>query len=48
MLGKPEKDGCVYVEHGTIEKCSLEGQFSPYSIFLLLSWEEGSFKAHRY
>ena len=42
------KRGCVYLEHGAIDKCSLEGQFSPYSIFLLLSWEEGTFKAHRY
>jgi len=42
------KRGCIYIEGGAIDKCSLEGQFSPYSIFLLLSWEEGSFKAHRY
>lgn len=42
------KRGCIYLDHGAIDKCSLEGQFSPYSIFLLLSWEDGSFKAHRY
>ena len=42
------KRGCVYVEHGAIDKCSLEGQFSPYSIFLILSWEDGVFLAHRY
>lgn len=40
--------GCIYIKEGAIERCSLEGQFSPYSIFLLLSWEEGRFLAHRY
>lgn len=48
LTNEAGKRGCVYVEHGAIDKCSLEGQFSPYSIFLLLSWEEGLFKAHRY
>ena len=47
MNGMSQK-GSIYLKDGTIEKCSLEGQFSPYSIFLLLSWEEGTFKAHRY
>ncbi|MDI6741020.1 MAG: response regulator [Candidatus Edwardsbacteria bacterium] len=48
LINEVGKRGCVYVEQGAIDKCSLEGQFSPYSIFLLLSWEEGAFKAHRY
>lgn len=42
------QQGCIYVKEGAIERCSLEGQFSPYTIFLLLSWEEGVFRAHRY
>ncbi|HTY08764.1 MAG TPA: response regulator [Candidatus Edwardsbacteria bacterium] len=48
LVNEVGKRGCIYIEHGAIDKCSLEGQFSPYSIFLLLSWEEGTFKAHRY
>ena len=40
--------GSIYIKEGGIERCSLEGQFSPYSIFLLLSWAEGKFWAHRY
>ncbi len=48
LVNEVGKQGCIYLEHGAIDKCSLEGQFSPYSIFLLLSWEEGTFKAHRY
>jgi CheY-like chemotaxis protein len=39
--------GTLYMENGVIDKCSLEGQFSPYNLFLLLSWEKGTFKAHR-
>jgi len=39
--------GTLYLENGVIDKCSLEGQFSPYNLFLLLSWEKGTFKAHR-
>ncbi|MDO9069865.1 MAG: response regulator [Deltaproteobacteria bacterium] len=39
--------GTLYMEDGVIDKCSLEGQFSPYNLFLLLSWEKGTFKAHR-
>ena len=48
LVNEVGKRGCIYLDHGAIDKCSLEGQFSPYSIFLLLSWEDGSFKAHRY
>ena len=41
------RKGCIYLEQGSIVKSSLEGQINPYSLFLLLSWEEGTFKAKR-
>jgi CheY-like chemotaxis protein len=39
--------GTIYMEDGVIDKCWLDGQFSPYNLFVLLSWEKGMFKAHR-
>lgn|GEM_PF-718338 len=39
--------GTIYMEDGLIDKCCLNGQFSPYNLFVLLSWEKGTFRAHR-
>ena len=47
LISEAGQRGTLYMEDGVIDKCSLEGQFSPYNLFLLLSWEKGSFKAHR-
>ena len=40
--------GCLHLNQGAIEHCSLEGQINMFNIFVVLSWEQGSFEATRY
>ncbi len=42
------QNGCLHIEQGSIEHCSLEGQINLFNVFVVLSWERGSFKAFRY
>jgi CheY-like chemotaxis protein len=48
LCNRVEQHGTLFIENGIIDKCSLEGQFSPYNLFLILSWDMGTFKAHRH
>jgi DNA-binding response OmpR family regulator len=40
--------GCLHIAEGAIEHCSLEGQINLFNIFVVLSWEKGTFDAIRY
>jgi len=40
--------GCLHINQGAIEHCSLEGQINLFNIFVVLSWEKGAFQAIRY
>jgi DNA-binding response OmpR family regulator len=43
-----DQHGCLHINQGAIERCSLEGQVNMFNIFVVLSWEQGVFEAIRY
>ena len=48
ITNSANQNGCLHIKDGAIEQCSLEGQLSTFNIFLVLSWEQGTFRAYRY